>query len=205
MKERPILFSAPMVRAILEGRKTMTRRVVKPQPDSCDAVPPRWMPPCGQFENGCWWFDWQTAGGWNKGNPLFCPYGTPGDRLWVRETFSMDGSFNASVVYRADGENQYHEAWKPSIFMPRRASRITLEITRVRVERVQAITELDAIAEGVEACPDFGVSYRHYGDKTKYTDCATWSFCSLWESINGSESWNANPWVWVVEFRRVEK
>jgi hypothetical protein len=148
MKERPILFSAPMVRAILDGRKTQTRRVIKE----------KLMRGEGAHVNNC-------------------QYGKPGDRLWVRETFCYH-DYLARYLYKADGVTGVK--WKPSIFMPRIASRIMLEITGIRVERLQDISEEDAIAEGWPKSSDW---YR-----------------SLWESINGQGSWVLNPWVWVIEF-----
>lgn len=200
MKMRPILFSAPMVRAILDGTKTQTRRVVKPQfepdaePVEMSAISERGYQISGH--SGYWWDD-VTA---NSGVPIRCPYGQPGDRLWLRETFlgwynTADSSFSHAAAYRADGyELKHGEKWRPSIHMPRSASRISLEITRVRVERLQAINEVDAIAEGAPwaACglPQEGSHKAGYAQ--------------LWESINGTGSWDVNPWVWVVEFKRVE-
>ena len=211
MKERPILFSSPMVRAILDGRKTQTRRVVKPQPESVHDGEPYWH--VGGYRA------WQFRGiadllriGTN--NPLVCPYGQPGDRLWVRET--MEVSYQGSAYYAADGaqigdrdelgdlcERYGHPYFFnelkgiPSIHMPRWASRITLEVTGVRVERLLEISESDAQAEGI----DLG------GFRSGFDGIAgrehTIEFHSLWESINGPGSWDANPWVWVVEFRRL--
>jgi hypothetical protein len=180
MKERGILFSGPMVRAILEGRKTMTRRVVKPQP--VDIHGSAFM------------------------KTIKCPYGKPGDRIWVRETFRRE-DLGEKVWYRADwNEKDAKElfidqsgGWKPSIFMPRWASRITLEITNVRVERLQGISQDDAKVEGADGI-DWGHG-RDYGGPPDYIG----GFKRLWESINGPGSWTANPWVWVVEFRRVEE
>ena len=177
MKERPILFSGPMVRAILDGRKTMTRRVVKPQSLIISGHPPRSI--------------------------RQCPYGAPGDRLWVRETFAHlthnDTGEGEGYIYRADGWDD-DVKWKPSIFMPRWASRITLEITDVRVERLQDITNGDAITEGVwTISPNKGRDYMDGGS----TICPCGLFRSLWEKINGRESWDNNPWVWVIEFRKI--
>jgi len=158
MKERPILFSGPMVRAILDGRKTQTRRPVKPQPFV--ATPSM--------------FDVSK-----------CPIGQPGDRLWVRETWTKNT--NGVVWYRADRHPIAGGLWRPSIHMPRWASRITLEITRVWVERVQDIMEDGAIREGmvrVDRCSPFQM------------------FRDTWQSIYGT--WDANPWVWAVEFRRTK-
>lgn len=194
MVERPMLFSAPMVRAILSGAKTQTRRVVKPRK-------------CPDF--GCELAPCEIAG--EKGEDLhrLCPYGQPGDRLWVREAWLDMARPGYKPVYAYRAELNSGEGfdvppgvrWRPSIHMPRAASRITLEITGVRVERLQAISEADAIAEGV---PN---QTRLIGHSAK-TGCA-WGppepiaeYCTLWESINGPDSWAANPWVWVVEFKR---
>lgn len=182
MKERPILFSAPTVRAILAGTKTQTRRVVKDR--HIDAAPP-----------ACF-FQWLRER---------CPYGQPGDRLWVRETWAYgvhaiaaerdeDGPF----VYRADGTDQGRlcARWRPSIHMPRSASRILLEITAVRVERLKDITWSDAAKEGIHVP-------RRARDRVDPEIGCVAQFRRLWEQINGSGSWDTNPWVWVVEFKRV--
>jgi hypothetical protein len=179
VKERPILFSGPMVRAILQGRKTQTRRIVKGQPALWlnDSV-------MGQFIST------------DDHLISMCPYGKPGDRLWVRETHCKYGG---GFIYRADYGNLTPISdgvggpWKPSIHMPRAASRITLEIVSVRAELLHEITESDAIAEGCQ-CAGVPASLTNRG-----------AFAKLWESINGPESWAANPWVWVVEFRRCEQ
>lgn len=192
MRERPILFSAPMVRAILEGRKTQTRRVVKPQP----------------------------AGAWAAPGRRACPYGQAGDRLWVRETWGThDQGFDTAeestvVVYRADVDRPEPKRWRPSIHMPRVASRITLEVTGVRVERLHQLSEADALAEGIHRI-DIGSGYepRYSAAPRSWADAvegdpdvqltASAAFRELWESINGLRSWLANPWVWVVEFKRL--
>jgi hypothetical protein len=198
VKERPILFSAPMVRALLEGRKTQTRRVVKFRVTGPN--PPQTL----DFYDGDKWKGTCHEDG-RSGNALkLCPYGVPGDRLWVRETWSMAKSCNVhEPFYRADGEASgrqttlsYHERearWRPSIFMPRWASRITLEVTDVRVERLQEISEADALAEGAKQHQDKDPDYGYAG----------W-YRALWESINGPDSWAANPWVWVIEIKRVQ-
>jgi hypothetical protein len=178
MKERPILFSGEMVRAILDGRKSQTRRIVK-----------------GEV------VDRAAAKG--------CPHGTTGDRLWVRETFATG---YGGVFYRAsEGDNCKSISgaivpWKPSIFMPRKLSRLTLEITAIRVERLQQISEADARAEGVEPCEVLGTSggFKDYVDLNNGCESAYASYHSLWESINGKGSWQKNPWVWVIEFRQIE-
>lgn len=224
VKERPILFAAPMVRAILEGRKTVTRRVVK-------GTALKWL------EEFVPEFVVHSANG-------LCPYGKPGDRLWVRETWGVishdfdehgnmidwspdrpatpirempfgRGYYSGHVIYRADGEAVWagdddgggddRSVWKPSIHMPRAASRILLEITDVRVERLQDISDEQAQAEGVRLYTDhaeLGDWYHVDGIETYSADPRK-SFELLWSSINGIDSWNTNPWVWVVEFKRV--
>lgn len=216
MKERPILFSAPMVRAILAGTKTQTRRVMKPQvqqitiKDDCGIVTyagaalPR--KPKG------WWL-WPNA----TENVLeICPYGQPGDRLWVRETHApqadcwaaweheMEG-YNAGpkpiIHYRADGGDPFIDKWRPAIHMPRFASRINLEITAVRVELLRDISEQDARAEGITdgGCLNCGNTEADCGCLNPKPDARD-AFINLWESINGPGSWALNPWVWVIEF-----
>lgn len=202
MKERPILFSAPMVRAILECRKTQTRRVMKPQPERApvDVVNgfPVWDAPTNY--NG----EVQM----NETRGKACHYGKECDHLWVRETHSIGIGGTSGVWYWADG-NPQHGNWtrpKPSIHMPRWASRITLEITGVRVERLQDISEADAIAEGVDTrcqyqpdeSPECSPGHRNVDG------FALDNFRDLWCSINGPESWAANPWVWVIEFKRID-
>lgn len=199
MKIRPILFSLPMVQAILDGRKTQTRRVVK-------IAPPN--------------FDIDNAHAWEQDEYINrCPYGKVGDVLWVRETWSHSFDYDNGGL---DKTNFYHKAshahfdpqpdkWKPSIHMPFEAARIFLEITNVRVERLMDISEQDAINEGVERKEHCGLAsctwYRNY----MYKDVCfqftypTHSFQSLWQFINGSESLIANPWVWVLEFKRINK
>ena len=197
MRERPILFSAPMVRAILAGAKTQTRRAVK----EChiDAAPP------ASF------FQWLRER---------CPYGLPGDRLWVREAFihePADFCWEASVsipcqpastVYRADHEGDTRGAgWKPSIYMPRNLSRITLEVTGVRVQRLCDISESDAISEGVRQLRDGSecwVGREGPGSLVTPWPTARDAFRDLWQSINGLGSWGSNPWVWVVSFQRLD-
>ena len=242
-KERPILFSAPMVRALLDGSKTQTRRVVKPQPV----------------------YDGRFSGGWKlkgkKGHEAatcspfiaeVCPYGQPGDRLWVREAWRIgawsvdDGSlaidylsseptktpwisvpedsnnYHCASVFEnywiqstddciksklsTDDSGTYHWApgqspcrKRPSIHMPRWASRITLEITAVRVERLQDISEADAKAEGTVPSDGYAGPER---DRQK-----GWrkSYAQLWDQINGPDSWEANPWVWAIEFKRINQ
>lgn len=204
MKERPILFSAPMVRALLEGRKTQTRRIVKPQPDhhwsslpgyridmtpravgSGLAVRPTHSIPTRPFSA-------ESPRAMDLSPWINCRYGRPGDRLWVRETWRPDSMRRGQqkAWYRADfsEDEAAMKTWRPSIFMPRWASRLTLEVTSVRVERLFACSEADALAEGITA--QQGVNPRL-------------TYANLWESINGKCSWSRNPWVWVVEFKRV--
>lgn len=184
MKERPIVFSALMVRAILNGRKTQTRRIVKPQPKH-RAI---------QSSKDGKWYDADCI---HPGIEMKCPYGIPGDQLWVKETFFVRAA-GRCCVYRASldpteaaGIGAMYGGWKPSIFMPRKLSRITLEITGVRVERLWDISQEDAMAEGQ---PDIS-------EESPY--CAKEWYSRLWESINGKDSWAKNPWVWVIGFKRI--
>lgn len=200
MKERPILFSAPMVRALLDGRKTQTRRLVKrPFPSCSGDVHPS---PARYGE----WF--QMAEG-SPSDAFKCPYGQPGDRLWVRETWRPIGDaplsecvgpgdvmFAASVA-QIDG---LVFKFRPSIHMPRWASRITLEVTGVRVERLQDISDDDCCSEGVDGPMCAALLGK---SPLKMGHCERVAYAALWESINGAGSWAANPWVWVVEFKRV--
>ena len=249
-KEYPILFTGPMVRAILEGRKTQTRRIVKIHAGNrvirngyyieMHDIGLMWKPVGGQ--------PWEPFPKDRTGE--YCPYGKVGDRLWVRETWRPDVNENdiSGYLYKADDcfieiENSEKAAdqwlylrkpeeqwpvmkppvWRPSIHMPRVASRLLLEVVNVRVERLQDISEEDAIAEGVE--PYCGADYQKcfscshrkkcqfdglYRDYTTEEDGfpanAKNSFKSLWDSINRDRGhrWDTNPWVWVVEFKRVE-
>lgn len=193
MKERPILFSGPMVRAILDGQKTQTRRIVKP----CHMVMDHGEDSAGQCIDA----------GYIPCFPL-CPYGHRGDRLWVRETWicvhgvpSAGGTphHDDFVRYRADGGPGEQvitdvRCWHPSIHMPRVYSRILLEIVSVRVERLNEISGADCIAEGI---------IEH--ESPQYVFGLHEAYRDLWESINGAGSWTENPWVWVVEFKRVTK
>jgi len=246
-KERPIIFSGPMVKAIIEGRKSQTRRAMKPQIE-CITI---------KGDDGIVTYSGlalpKKGGGWtlwpNGRESVLeaCPYGQPGDRLWVRESWRALNRFNgwpvessSLVAYEAD-ENAGDflpvpqgrmGMIRPSIHMPRWASRLTLEVTGVRVERLNEISEADAVAEGVEAQPFPGPwwqGYRDMGDGellhqqhvgesppdwmiepkrmkgTKHLDrSAVDMYRGLWDSINGAGSWAANPWVWVIEFKRVE-
>lgn len=237
MKERPILFSGPMVRAILEGRKTVTRRAIKPIMRSADL-----QFDLQQEEDGSWnpyhTFDESRFDRSGTEHPIKCPYGQPGDRLWVRESWWQAGDWQSSypeddegswfgskrIVYSVDGlppnesnhcypsglRNGHYSAaepnriWRhrPSIHMPRWASRILLEITDVRVERLQDISGDQAEAEGVDSamCRQF---LETSPSRHECKEAVIHGFAGLWASINGDESWNANPWVWVVKFNRV--
>jgi len=248
MKSRPIIFSSEMIRALLAEQKTQTRRIIKPQPSE------HWLPYSygeihkmvdGDFvmRNGD-----PVVIGWGPCNEdgeegYKCKYGKPGDYLWVRETFAV---WDGPIAYLADSWCNGHEdldnkrcrldygvKWKPSIHMPRKYSRITLKITNIRVERVQDITEHDAIAEGCEAkkfpgpwwqgykefngekiyqqhCgkthPDWMIDPRRMKD-TRHLDRSAANFYrGLWNSLNAKHSsWSSNPWVWVIEFEVIRK
>jgi hypothetical protein len=197
MKERPILFTGRMVPPVLADTKTMTRRIAK-------------LNLSGHVE--------RKGREWHPDDPEAfnaCPYGVPGDRLWVRETYAWSGDSSipeadriasGEVWYRADGGRGGGIRWRPSIFMPRWASRILLEITGVRVERLQDISEADCWAEGIDAVDGvFDESIPAMAQRMgRLCEDAAPTFACLWESINGTDSWNANPLVWVVSFRRVE-
>jgi hypothetical protein len=221
MKERPILFSAPMVRALLAGTKTQTRRVMPHQPQEIlpGYAPKVYWPardrhmthgdPDGaaylQFERPG---DYDGAHVMRGGFGFRCRYGQPGDRLWVREAWRpVHGGYpDQGARYRADFDRD-QTVWRPSIHMPRWASRITLEVTRVRVERLQDISEADAVAEGVRpdrrCLPDDDAAAFSRIGKVRGNSFPIARYAALWESINGPGSWDANPWVWVVEFKRV--
>lgn len=199
---KPILFNSEMVRAVISGRKTQTRRIIKKQP------------------HGVAWF--LRAKEWlfpnvNPHTSAVCPFGEVGKRLWVRETWAHhklainsrtddEGPF----VYAADTMAEQHrlgDKWKPSIHMPRCASRITLEVTGVRVERLQDISEADALAEGVSKLQDASGTNKYtikIGDLHINAPTAAEVFKLLWWHIYGDESWDVNPWVWIVEFKRVD-
>ncbi|EJL90253.1 hypothetical protein [Pantoea sp. GM01] len=218
MKERPIIFNAEMVRAVLEGRKTQTRRIIVPSMRTADSQFELHQQPDGS---------WRPMHTFNEGSfdskgcerPINCPFGAVGDRLWVRETWqaihdSSDEHGNVDErtwmpsiikesdsywhpIYAASWGNEDRETrdfpWRPSLHMPRWASRITLEITGVRVERLHSITLGDI-------CKEFGCGLYDFRPATY--GFQVWE--ELWQSIYGEESWQANPWVWVIEFKRVE-
>lgn len=235
MKERGMIFNGEMVRAILDGRKTQTRRIMAPQPaDDIER---------GIFPNPEV-IGWKSSRRHKHGSTTahFCHYGKPGDRIWVRETWGVvshafsddglmidwvpdrpataihempfgNGYYSGYAIYAADGDFTWGDddgyedgrsCWKPSIHMPRAASRILLEITDVRAERLNTISEEDARAEGIidGGCLNCGEP-EPCGCANPEPD-ATDAFAYLWQSIYGQESWNANPWVWVISFKRVE-
>jgi len=216
MKYIPLLFSTPMVQAILDGRKTQTRRIVK-KGTALD-----------------WLNDGFTTEFVADPDNNMCPYGKIGDVLWVRETFhkhedSIQGSYAYSegekvkypphilengIRWCVDFKADYPKSslkWKPSLFMPKSACRIFLEVVSVKVERLQEISEDDAIQEGVEfhkPVPGDGLTvWKNYTSEQTpfYGDNAKLSFQKLWQSINGADSWEANPFVWVIEFKRIDK
>jgi hypothetical protein len=221
--ERPILFSTPMVQAILEGRKDRTRRTkgldtVNKLPSDYDILGYT----CDNGKHFAHFVDTTTG----EVTAIPCPYGKPGDILWVRETFTildpehlMDGMINR-YVYKAncDGDcdelrkeyikSGYPYNWKPSLFMPRTACRLFLRITKIGVERLQSITEKDAMKEGVEReMMEYEYAYKDYMKNISYhfsPNAAKHSFKTLWIKLNGIVSWDVNPWVWVIEFKKVK-
>ena len=232
MTSRPILFSAPMVRALLDGTKTQTRRVVKLQPKNGAALETGVYTAINQrekerFANHDKLLLLTSTPDGKLRQP--CPYGQVGDQLWVRETWSPGDEmvFNTikddpeTVLYRADKSalgwdgkamtirydtfafNWEVMKWKPSIFMPRWASRITLEITGVRVERLQDISDSDCKAEGVQVENSYDFTFSHV-DREHHHELLQGSYATLWESLNGAGTWDLNPWVWVIEFKKVK-
>jgi hypothetical protein len=243
MIERGILFSAPMVRALLDGTKTQTRRIMKPQPAEIPGEPGKHWWPAKAFESmmriedGC-----QRVGAEGMAADA-SPFGAHGDHLWVRETFFAYGRWETrfsekkkrdewhfvDMTMQCDRAYQYAAdnpdvplaksrgvtpGWytRPAIFMPRAASRILLEIVSVRVERLQDISTRDAREEGLYRYPydwrdcEFpldDVAYEPFKDFGTRYSCASQAYRALWEHINGVGSWDANPWVWVVEFGRI--
>lgn len=212
MKERPILFSAPMVKSILEGRKTQTRRIMRRQPDAVEYFRSGVITTDTDAQNAilrCYnnpkGFK-KCASGWSASATYKTPFSefNVGDRLWVRETFRYFDSSNecgcsdfpcpcppnGKPLYKATHATGCEEIWKPSIHMPRSACRIVLEITKIRVERLNDISESDCLKEGV------GSAFLR--------DCKKPKFMQLWKEIYGADSWTVNPWVWVVEFKVIQ-
>lgn len=217
---KPILFSTPMVQAILRGEKTQTRRILKEE-----------MPVINQFN----WPDinfkniyeniWKVYSGTQGFNPSFKCHYKIGDILWVRETWQHTKCLNINFedenygfVYKADGQpwEDYEEwTWKPSIFMPKEACRIFLKLTNIRIERLNDINESDAIAEGIERWTEERMKSKPTHYKVYFQNCKPEDLCSytsdpvdsyetLWQKINGEKSWEENPFVWVYEFERTD-
>ncbi|HBR0057034.1 TPA: morphogenetic protein [Klebsiella quasipneumoniae] len=230
MTERGMIFNGEMVRAILDGRKTQTRRIMKVQPESNQLGLLLITDSTRHSDIGKYhWAESNATGNHVRSKLFSCPFGAVGDQIWVRETFQgplfdyelMDEYLEDSskfekpefCQYAADGghrpeyldaDDNLRHGWRPSIHMPRWASRILLEITDVRVERLNAISEEDARAEGIidGGCLNCGEP-EPCGCANPEPD-ATDAFAYLWQSIYGQDNWNANPWVWVIEFKRVE-
>lgn len=233
MKFIPILFSTPMVQAILDGRKTQTRRVVKPQPNESGISYMKNPPLNWEQVYKTEWKPWKLETEEGETIALNCPYGNPGDILWVRETYYAYGWWVKNGKTKSGKQkwkfvdfteidtegNYYYEdnkpekiekgraerimGWykRPSLFMPKSACRIFLKITNVRVERLQDITEKDAKSEGIIDRGALG--FTSFG--IDQSEKATEAFKYLWGKINGEQSWNDNPFVWVIEFERIEK
>lgn len=245
MKERGMIFNSEMVRAILDGRKTQTRRVMKVQPESNQLGLLLITDSTKRSDIGKYhWAESNATGNHVRSKLFSSPFGAVGERIWVRETWATLGNEegcyvdwednlckgderSAARIYRASceqrpgdyglwsipddaywkphtKEHKFEGAWRPSIHMPRWASRILLEITDVRVERLNAISEEDARAEGIidGGCLNCGEP-EPCGCANPEPD-ATDAFAYLWQSIYGQDNWNANPWVWVIEFKRIE-
>lgn len=213
MKERPIPFSYELLPAIIAGSKTMTRRVIQPQPQFFDL---------GDGVNSSWYVEWChprtgcIVAEWGEGEPVpqsildCCPYGRAGDRLWVKEAWAVSPFLNkkrpgeihpaTQVLYKAGAVKISSFMWRSGRFMPRWASRLNLEIVQVRVERVQAISLCDIEAEGIPHNPMRQASYRN--DEFQRIQDFKW----LWDAINSKRGfgWTVNPWVWVIEFKKVQ-
>lgn len=224
VRERPVIFSGEMVNAILQGRKTQTRRVITPQPRNPETfgISPVW----GQGLHGkgehAGHFCLHAAfdvGGKREDRFVRCPYGVPGDRLWVRETWAIHELYG-SPLYRADTphldrpQDAYNKPWSPSIYMPRWRSRLTLEVTEVRVQRLQEISDYDATAEGVNPFNDecrwchgsgtvsSSIDITQPECPCRYEGAAKANYARLWDSLNAKRghSWASNPWVWCISF-----
>lgn len=230
MSEKPILFSTPMIKALLENRKSQTRRIMKPQPE--------WLGKVRDVSLGEGWF-WKTKvknaqfNNFNDDKELskaivkadVSPYFV-GQKLWVRETWKIEGfddeegailiKFKDEKIFSYPTTQEifdkywypntdfHEEVWRPSIFMPRFASRITLEVTKVRVERVQSISEQDAFAEGIDTESESYCLAENHQNAGVSVCPAIYTYSVLWDKINGKiYPWNLNPWVWIVDFKRV--
>ncbi|HID1059785.1 TPA: hypothetical protein ACXDFA_004240 [Enterobacter roggenkampii] len=207
MTERGMIFNGEMVRAILDGRKTQTRRIMKNQPAGDYPDTPALI---RSVDGGFQWY-----GHYGESSIFNCPFGAVGDRIWVRETWAEAGASAPDLkLYRANYPahvpTHYENVppaedvrWTPSIHMPRWASRITLEITGVRVEQLKSISEDEARSEGGARLREG--FWKHYQPGwTQHQLSARGSFATLWDSIYGSGEWDRNPWVWVLEFKRIE-
>lgn len=216
MRERPIIFNGEMVRAVLDGRKAQTRRIINWR-GLDEGLNLQFSGLRASEEPNGWVIESnsRTSSEW-RCQPTPCPFGAVGDRLWVRETFRVHSRATdvATLVYKASEQQSWTQqthrvpiekcnkpavvdTWTPSIHMPRWASRITLEITGVRVERLNSMTEKDALAEGCLGGHDSIPGYQYSATPHEH-------FHHVWQSIYGADSWQANPWVWVIEFKRVE-
>lgn len=193
MNVKPILFSAPMICALLDGRKTQTRRIMKPQPIEISGLGKRIYPD----------EDWKLSWGELRAGHEDCQYGKVGDLLWVRETYN---NTCGELLYKADNVILGCAKWKPSIYMPRHISRLTLKITGIRVEKLHSISERDAIAEGLINTCDHTFPKWTAGDGfPEHFEFPIGAYKDLWQSINGDGSWDLNPWVWVLEFEVIEQ
>jgi hypothetical protein len=193
-----------MVRALLDGSKTQTRRVAKI--NRIDAHPQNSKIQIATIQGKGEQFWMNSQPDHRNHISKACPYGQVGDQLWVRETFNRTNPHgkDGHYFYRADEAHEFPDAiWKPSIFMPRDASRITLEITGARVERLQAISDSDCKAEGIQVETSYDFAFSHI-DREHHHELLQGSYASLWESLNGAGSWDLNPWVWVIEFKKVK-
>lgn len=216
MTERGMIFNGEMVRAILDGRKTQTRRIMNVQPDTPEFGVRRIIESSIAKEIGMYFWSQEDARGIKARSKQFsCPYGTAGDHIWVRETWAEAGAGAPELkLYRAnypDHVPSHYESvppasdirWTPSIHMPRNASRILLEITGVRVEKLKSISEGEAQSEGVAQLRQG--FWKHYQPGwTQHQLSARGAFATLWDSIYGFGEWDRNPWVWVIEFKRIE-
>ncbi len=203
MKESPIIFSTPMVKAILEGRKTQTRRIIKPQPNEVVNNRP---------------YEWEYGATMSPPEPreIVCPYGSPGDLLWVRETFCIDSRgahgddpgyyYKADMPTYEDGNEIWPDSWKPSIYMPKASARLWLQITDVKVERLLDITTEDAVKEGIKKICALTTLFKTPSDKMLY-DSGRDAFLHLWNSIHSkhqtpnTKHQTLNPWVWAITFK----